>query len=537
MKNILLIFWLLTVFCWGCRKSDYIHEEFESPSLEIISISILSKNTCEIELKINLGKGASFEEAYLIYNDITDPNDIVKKQIVELNAEKEQVHKIQISVDNDNHDYRIKAILVSQKNEYTSKPQIVNFAQKMDENGISVDFYISSNDYLYFDEANSVALHVKRGGYFLILFNYLKKPENTKLEVKLNGIIPMETENMDWDVCRVYLPDDISPGEYTVHVYINDIEYIINNKIRVLIGTTTEINMSPGPFDGFIDIGYRNHCFNIENMVYYIKGFLEYEVWIYDIEKDTWTKKNSIPIPSINDGTWIFPNLLQNENRNYIIVKNNTISLWEYDRVNDTWHQLTDYPGMGRDNFTTFIIDGKLYMGGGTDDSSFPPAFYDFWEYDFLDSKWNRKENVPFGKPEMSYVNAMCSNSTNGYVMSQYNELWKYNPSDDTWEKTTPLEAGPTRRIYGNLLSKNENLYLVGGYGYNGGLDYYDTSLGDVWKFDVKTNTWTLINWYNDKWFYITWYPIPAFFYNNNIYMGWTSTYFEGKPFLIKYSF
>lgn len=535
MKNLFSLL-LIIIIHFGCKNTDYIHEEFESPTVEIISIKVLSKNTCEIELKVNLGVGAVFKEAYVILNDITMPDDIIIKHTFELTIEKEQIHKFEIRVDEEFHDYRIKAVLVSQKNEYTSEPQIISFAKQLDQSGISVGLLLSPTDYLYFDETTNVALNVKKGEHFSIIIEYSKMPENKKTEVKLNGSIPMEmsmswewgtnTSNSGW----VYLPENISSGEYTVHVFINDIEYILDHKIRVLPGTTISNYTSRGPFTGFSSYGQRYNCFVLNNLIYQIKGEAnEYSLWTYDMNKDSWEKKN--PLPFLPQNTFLYRYRIEGNDRNYVLSQyNNIISLWEYNEANDSWQKITDYPGIGQNDHSIFFIKDRFFMGGGRN-SSQNQVFFDFWEYNFQENKWSQKNDLPYGRAQMHYVDAMCSNSTNGYIMTYYNELWKYKTQDDHWEKLTPLEVGPATRFYGTLLTRDEELYLVGGYTYedNG------VSLGDIWKYDIHANTWSLINRYNEIWFHLNWYPIPVFFYNSNIYMGWTSSYFDSAPFLIEF--
>jgi len=83
MKKLFSLVLFLTIL-WGCKEKEYIYEEFRSPTIEFLSTRILSKNACEIELKINLGVGVSFKAAYVTLTDITTSDGITTTHVFTL---------------------------------------------------------------------------------------------------------------------------------------------------------------------------------------------------------------------------------------------------------------------------------------------------------------------------------------------------------------------------------------------------------------------------------------------------------------------
>ena len=83
MKKVFSLVLYLSILC-GCKEKEYIYEEFRSPTIEFLSTRILSKNACEIELKINLGVGVSFKAAYVTLTDITTSDGITTTHVFTL---------------------------------------------------------------------------------------------------------------------------------------------------------------------------------------------------------------------------------------------------------------------------------------------------------------------------------------------------------------------------------------------------------------------------------------------------------------------
>jgi len=91
------------------------------------------------------------------------------------------------------------------------------------------------------------------------------------------------------------MPEDIQSGVYDVHVYIDDVEYILDYKIEVLPITVEKVYI-PQPEHHEID---RYNYFKIGYNIYYLQLFSSsesgyYSVQYLDMNTLTWGRKNNV---------------------------------------------------------------------------------------------------------------------------------------------------------------------------------------------------------------------------------------------------
>jgi len=72
----------------GCTIKEYNEENFVAPAINILSTNITSENTCELELRINIGDGASIKEAHISLWDMTTENAEPEEIPIELSKER-----------------------------------------------------------------------------------------------------------------------------------------------------------------------------------------------------------------------------------------------------------------------------------------------------------------------------------------------------------------------------------------------------------------------------------------------------------------
>jgi len=124
---------------------------------------------------------------------------------------------------------------------------------------------------------------------------------------------------------------------------------------------------------------------------------------------------------------------------------NDKKDFWKYIPESDTWEELVGFGGNKRRDATSFIINDKVYMGTGISNGLY---IDDFWEFDSQNEVWTRLSDLN----EESDYTIMRSNATGfainnlGYITTGYNNstlntAWEYDPSDDTWEEISSLEA------------------------------------------------------------------------------------------------
>lgn len=179
---------------------------------------------------------------------------------------------------------------------------------------------------------------------------------------------------------------------------------------------------------------------------------------------------------------------------------------WEYNLLTNTWRQVAGMPlrlspldnseNIGRYEAAAFVINGYAYVGSGQWRAT---ALRDFWRFrppanDQDPGEWTpaaflppeaiaRYQAVAFSIGEKGYVGTGY-HPTEGYLK----DFWEYDPITDKWNKKTPLPGSARTNAMG---------FALDGYGYlgagqikvpvNGGLSYTELSLSDFWRYIPET--------------------------------------------------
>ena len=99
------------------------------------------------------------------------------------------------------------------------------------------------------------------------------------------------------------------------------------------------------------------------------------------------------------------------------------------------WKTITPFPGAKRYGAVSFTINGKGYVGLGT--QYWGSEFSDMYEYNPINDSWSKKADFP-GDPRAFAVG--CTINGKGYVGfglggDYYHDLWEYDPVSDSWTK------------------------------------------------------------------------------------------------------
>jgi len=171
-------------------------------------------------------------------------------------------------------------------------------------------------------------------------------------------------------------------------------------------------------------------------------GVILNDWWEYDPQLNNWTQKASYPGGyNVNNQTGAqgvyFATAFGIEDKAYISCGKMGpdfygADLWEYDTNLDTWTRKADFPGGDRYQMTGFGLEGKGYIGLGIDHDLFRK---DWWQYDPNTDSWTEMSSLPgvergaassFVLSQRGYV---VFGSDGGYK----DELWEYNPFTDSW--------------------------------------------------------------------------------------------------------
>lgn len=219
-----------------------------------------------------------------------------------------------------------------------------------------------------------------------------------------------------------------------------------------------------------------------------------------------------------------------------LMVNTNEISTVNttFFNVTSPWKKLTDYPGSGLSDATSFTIDNKVYICTGTIPGDYSIGSNQLWEYNIKNNTWTRKKDLPsFGR----YGAIAFSIGQKGYVGTGHllspdqsgpvNDFWEYDSLNDSWKQIAVLPS--TARQKANAFSFNGKGYVGMGhemYGYN--------LFSDWWSYEPETNSWVQLESFpgHRREFAHT------FVFNGCLYLfGGTNSRQLFEPDLWKYSF
>jgi len=241
----------------------------------------------------------------------------------------------------------------------------------------------------------------------------------------------------------------------------------------------------------------RHHpiTFSNDNYGFVLSGSNLNDAYKYDKSNNTWTQLQNVPFSSrsysygVNIGDKAYMGFGFGQNGQF------PTDWWQYDMNNDSWLQLANFPGIGRLHPAMIVVNNKIFVGCGNNSSG---NLGDWWEYDVLTNVWTQKSNIIgnnrhhpyyFGIGNYAYVGfghgslpGPGSNpSSSPYI---YNDFYKYDPAIDTWTQLAnfPSEA----RVAGNQFSFNGKGYIISG----DGNDHSPLSSGEFWQYTPSNDSW-----------------------------------------------
>lgn len=188
---------------------------------------------------------------------------------------------------------------------------------------------------------------------------------------------------------------------------------------------------------------------------------------------------------------------------------------WQYNPESDEWTRMANFPGVARSGAVGFAANGKGYIGTGYDGTN---NLNDFWEFDPAgQGTWTQIADFP-GTPRYGAVAMTLENK--GYLAAGYDgsyrkDFWQYDPATGTWTEKTELSGA--RRVNGFAFTVNGKGYIGGGL--NVGI--LET---DLIEYTPATDTWRNMRSLNSAERPGTEYPTPrinatAFAINNRAYL------------------
>ena len=173
---------------------------------------------------------------------------------------------------------------------------------------------------------------------------------------------------------------------------------------------------------------------------------------------------------------------------------------WAFDPTTDAWTELhpgavapsaRSYPEMVYDSASSQMI-----LFGGDDASG---SRNDTWTFDPATVAWT--ELSPTGiAPPSRFGHAMVYDpgsrqvllfgGVNSSTTGLLNDLWAYDPTDNTWTRLEPSGTPPVKRMWHSFVYDpgSQLVILFGGYG--GASGSTGANLDDLWAYDPAANSW-----------------------------------------------
>jgi N-acetylneuraminic acid mutarotase len=176
------------------------------------------------------------------------------------------------------------------------------------------------------------------------------------------------------------------------------------------------------------------------------------DFWEYDPITNTWTQKANYLGNPFGSGVYYATGFAVN-GKGYVCCGKIGFSsylnqLWEYDPVTNSWLQRPNFPGGVRYGLSSFVVNGKAYVGLGTNEDSYTR---DLWEYNPSTNLWAQKADLP-GSARFSSTG--FSIGTKGYIVlggdgGYRDDLFEYDPASNSWYVRAPFGGGTRRSAAG----------------------------------------------------------------------------------------
>lgn len=174
------------------------------------------------------------------------------------------------------------------------------------------------------------------------------------------------------------------------------------------------------------------------------------------------------------------------------------LSILSMTAFSQSWNQISDFPGVARDDGTSFKIGNKVYCGTGRNAGFNVTA--DFWAFDLGLETWTPRASMPdsckrqyatsFSEYDFSlYGRAFLFGGINASG-EELRDIWRYNVGSwgafDSWDYLGSMPSvgrgGSSSFILGS------KAFIIGGK------NQTVTTEAEVWEYDIPTNVWTQKN-------------------------------------------
>jgi N-acetylneuraminic acid mutarotase len=182
------------------------------------------------------------------------------------------------------------------------------------------------------------------------------------------------------------------------------------------------------------------------------------EMYAYDAQTDTWTKKANFPGGQSGWGLGFSIGGKGYAGKgSYLETESD---FYQYDPETDTWTKLNFAPEFNASASLGFVANGFYYGGCGLASPE------QWWKYNPETDQWTRLNDVPFIPKTWETA---FSIDDKGYVSSGTTDIWEYDAANDSWTQKT---SDPAAQI-----TRGATSFSIGGKAYvGGGVDDFFTT-------------------------------------------------------------
>ena len=157
--------------------------------------------------------------------------------------------------------------------------------------------------------------------------------------------------------------------------------------------------------------------------------------------------------------------------------------LWEFDPSSMSWTELAPCPCAARTHPAMIAHNGKVFVGLGNNSIE---NMNDWWEYDITLNTWSQKDDLPSQSRHHPYQFGINDYVYTGFGHGNdiFNDWFRYDITTETWNQVTTLPA--EGRVAGTQFSYNGLGYVLSGDG-----DNHDSmETGEFWAYDPISDNW-----------------------------------------------
>ncbi len=323
-------------------------------------------------------------------------------------------------------------------------------------------------------------------------FNNFSAKNLVYIQGQVAPVVDATSDILTFLLPRQFVPDiDVSVYD-TLTVKVKVLDQYSLNEVEVVIDYASRWTRKrdfPGPprisGSSFSIDGRGYVAFGTE---YYAQENPHNDLWEYDPKVDRWTEKAELP----SDGRSHVVSFVLNAKAYFISGTTgngydaSTLlqEVWEYDPQMNTWTRRQDFPGGKRFGAFGFTAGDRGYLGGGAGESG---QYLDFWEYDPAEDSWMKKTGLSaeFHQEDIFGITLNGAGyALLGYCGSPCNKrfFWKYDALNDLWAEVASM-PGPFRENTG---------FELNGRGYMGtGVFSSWTGTRSFYEYDPNSDSWS----------------------------------------------